>query len=136
MKRRFLIRHPAILATLAVVLALLLHGALVGAEPRNLTLDPYLRVDETLPLLALSGAADAWTADDLLERRTAIELNPLGQSSGKRIALQIAHVGAGVYLVHGIDRKYGRKWGKRTLWGVAVLKFGIAGYQLHQARRP
>ena len=121
-----LARNPLPLA----FLAMLLHGELVDAAPRT----DYLRADETVPVAMLSGAVDAWTALDLLERREARELNPLAQTPAKLVAVQFASVGGHVLASHLIDRRYGRKWGKRTLYGIAVLKFGIAAYQLKAAR--
>lgn len=112
---------------LSVLLAALLQ---VSAEPRT----DYLRAEETIPIAMIAGAVDWWTVEDLMERKRARELNPLGQSIGKRGALQLVHVGAHIYLTHEIDRKYGRKWGKRTLWGIAILKFGVAAFQFKQAR--
>lgn len=140
--RLLLVRHPSILATLTVVLALVLHGTLVGAEERklrNLTIEPYLRADETVSLIAISSAFDAWTALDLIERSEKRglayrELAPLGQSEGKILALQFARVGAGVLVVHEVDRRWGRKWGKRVLWTITGIGFGAAAVQLAQAR--
>ena len=151
-------RNPLPLAFLAILLAMLLHGSIAGADEVKLgALDPclahgkpivvsdlyskfepcrtdYLRADETVPVAMLSGAVDAWTALDLLEKRQARELNPLAQTPGKLVAVQFASVGGHVLASHLIDRRYGRKWGRRTLYGIAVLKFGVAAYQLKAAR--
>lgn len=102
--------------------------------PRDLRAEPYLRADETLPLILGGAGLDAWTALDLLERREAKELNPLGSSPGKIVALQFAHAAGGFAAVHIVDRRYGRKWGRRTLVGITVLKVAIAAVQLKQAR--
>lgn len=141
--RCLLVRHPAILATLAVVLALLLHGAIVGAEeprirlPRDLVAEPYLRVDETLPLAALGAAADWWSTEHLLDAQVkgVYEANPFGPSVGKRGAMQLVHIGATVGLVHQVDRRYGRKWGKRTLWLITAGKGFIAARHMWLARQ-
>lgn len=110
-------------------------AAIEKARPgRDLAVEPYLRPDETLPLILGGGALDAWTALDLLERRDARELNPLGGSPAKIVTLQFAHVAGGLAAVHIVDRRYGRKWGRRTLIGLTVLKVAIAGFQLKQGR--
>jgi hypothetical protein len=102
--------------------------------PRDLRTEPYLRADETLPLILGGAGLDAWTALDLLERREAKELNPLGSSPGKIVALQFAHGAGGFAAVHIVDRRYGRKWGRRTLIGITAFKVAIAAVQLKQAR--
>ena len=109
--------------------------ALDKARPgRDLRDEPYLRPDETLPLILGGAALDAWTALDLLERREAKELNPFGGTPEKVVAVQFAHAAGGFAAVHIVDRRYGRKWGRRTLVGLTVLKVAIAAFQLKQAR--
>lgn len=102
--------------------------------PRDLRLEPYLRADETLPLILGGAAIDAWTALDLMERREARELNPLGGTPEKILAIQFAHSAGAFAAVHIVDRRYGRKAGRRTLVGLTILKVAIAGLQLTQGR--
>lgn len=111
------------------MIALLLSAMLAGPPAPPVRTD-YLRVEQTLPPLALAAALDLWvtgyrfrTTPDAIR-----ELNWFGQSVEERAAISLAWVGAGVWVVHEVDRRWGRKWGIRVLVGVVAIKFGVSAW--------
>lgn len=108
-----------------MLLALLLTAAL--AQPRDLAVEPYLRVEQSLGPIAASAALDLWTTGRALRvNPLAYESNPLARSGDERAALKLAQVGLGVWAVHTVDRRWGRRWGIRVLVGIVALNVGAA----------
>lgn len=121
------------------MLALLLAAVLSGPPAPTMRTD-YLRAEETLPPLLLGAGFDLWSferRERLLRGEGAhlVEGNPLGQSTGERAAIQLAHVAGGLLVVHEIDRHCGRKWGKRTLIAITVIKLGLGVRNLTLGRK-
>lgn len=114
-----------------MIAALLLTVVVTSQQP-----EPHLRFRESIPVLTAGAALDFTTTEWALRRHGVTETNPLARGGlPERAFLQVGFVAVELAVVHTVDRKAGRKWGRRTLYGIAVAKVVIAGWNIHQGRK-
>lgn len=113
--------------------ALLLSAALAGPPVPPVRTD-YLRAEETLPPLSIVAGLDLWSTGYAV-RLGGRELHPWLQTVEERAASQLMFVGASMFVVHEVDRRWGRKAGKRTLLAIVAIKLGAVAWNVHVGRR-
>lgn len=81
-------------------------------------------------------ALDWWTTEDVLSRPGARELNPFGQSQGKRAATAIGTSAVAAWVFHHYENKPGGHWSRKAPRWLWTAGHGLAGlWNLWQARR-
>ena len=109
---------------MVLVLVLVLASCLATAEPQP----------ELAPIIAtvsLSNAIDMWTTSHAIEAGGR-ELNPLGSTVEKRVALHLAAAGLTTWGLYESEKHW--KWAKALKWAYLAANIGIGVRNLQQAQ--